>query len=61
MKAISCNQRDGVTESLCAQELHRALLGITASSSLGTPITNMLAYLILSHISLKFFPCFLIF
>ena len=61
MKAISCNHTDGVTESLCAQELHRALLDITASSSLGTPITNMLVYLILSHISLKFFPCFLIF
>lgn len=33
MKAISCNQKIGDTERLCAQELHRALLGISASDT----------------------------
>lgn len=53
MKAVSHNQRNGDTESLCGQEPHGALHGITGTGKQGSPSSASGGSMALRHLHLR--------
>ena len=53
MKAVSHNQRHGDTESLCGQEPHGALHGITGRGKQGSPSSASGGSMALWHLHLR--------